>query len=82
MAWPPPRQRPDAPENLSLFVRRSERAGVLLEGCVSILGTQRSPGGYTVYKVVFKVNARSYAANRTAFSHMIVVQLLILPVNV
>lgn len=55
MDWAISRQRPDAPENLSLFVRRSEGAGVLLEGCVSILGTKRAPGGYTVYKVVFKV---------------------------
>ena len=55
MALPSSHHRPAEPEEFSLFLRLSERPGVLLEGCISILGTERASGGYTIYRVVFKV---------------------------
>ena len=58
MALPSSHHRPAEPEEFSLFLRLSERPGVLLEGCISILGTERAPGGYTIYRVVFKVYTR------------------------
>ena len=56
MALPSSHHHPAEPEEFSLFLRLSERPGVLLEGCISILGTERASGGYTIYRVVFKVN--------------------------
>ena len=80
MALPSSHHRPAEPEEFSLFLRLSERPGVLLEGCISILGTERASGGYTIYRVVFKVYT-TYTCTDTCSCtcHAVVYKLAIKP---